>query len=190
MMRKTLSLSINITVALIFTAGFAEAQCAQPVTSGASPTASDCLFILRAAVGSQTCSPECICAPKGTLPVTATDALICLKKAVGQSVVLNCPCPGTTSTTTTTTIPVTTSTTTTTTSGGGSIEVGRQIYDQSCAFCHAAGSHDPDGEFASDLAGDGNLLVPDLGTLDDSMDGITLSNQEIIDLAAFLDSLQ
>lgn len=72
----------------------AQGDCAQPVTNGSSPTASDCLFILRAAVGSATCDPACICAPKGSLPTTATDALLCLKTAVGQPVTLSCPCEG------------------------------------------------------------------------------------------------
>ncbi|HYC56617.1 MAG TPA: hypothetical protein VEL28_16930 [Candidatus Binatia bacterium] len=81
----------------------ANGDCGQPSSNGASPTASDCLFILRTAVGSETCTPQCICAPKGTLPVTTTDALLCLKKAVGQNVQLNCPCDGTTTTSTTTT---------------------------------------------------------------------------------------
>ncbi len=70
----------------------AQGDCAQPVSTGSQNTASDCLFILRAAVGSIVCSPACICAPKGSLPATATDALLCLKKAVGQPVALNCPC--------------------------------------------------------------------------------------------------
>ena len=164
-------------------------RCAQPVSSGATPTASDCLFILRAAVGSEVCEPACICAPKGTLPGTATDALICLKKAVGQAIELNCPCgPATTSTTT---VPptTTTSTTSTTVGGGGSVERGRLIYDEQCSFCHSAGTHDPVSEFASDLTGDGGLLVPDLGTLDEAMDGIMLSEQDIADLTAFFDTL-
>jgi hypothetical protein len=67
-------------------------RCAQPVSAGAKPVASDCLFILRTAVGLQSCSPECACAPKGTLPVKATDALLCLKTATGQTVTLSCPC--------------------------------------------------------------------------------------------------
>ncbi len=69
------------------------ARCSQPLSSGVLPTASDCLFILKAAVGLVTCSPECICAPTGSLPIVATDALLCLKKAVGQALPLNCPCP-------------------------------------------------------------------------------------------------
>ncbi len=68
-------------------------MCAQPVSTGPNPLATDCLFILRAAVGLATCSPECICAPKGSLPTTATDALVCLNVAVGTpGVVLSCPC--------------------------------------------------------------------------------------------------
>jgi len=66
--------------------------CSQPVTTGAQPAASDCLLILQTAVGVASCDPECICAPKGSLPASATDALLCLSAAVGQSVELDCPC--------------------------------------------------------------------------------------------------
>lgn len=66
--------------------------CAQPVSTGPAPVASDCLYILNAAVGVTTCSPACICAPKGTLPVSATDALVCLNAAVGTAVELMCDC--------------------------------------------------------------------------------------------------
>jgi hypothetical protein len=68
--------------------------CSTPISNRTDkPIASDCLFILRAAVGSVTCMPECRCAPKGTLPITTSDALRCLRSSVGQSgVVLGCPC--------------------------------------------------------------------------------------------------
>jgi hypothetical protein len=195
-MRTALFTAAFYVFTVAFVAGVAEAQqCAQPVTSGANPTASDCLYILKTAVGSQTCAPECVCAPKGTLPTTAVDALLCLKKAVGQGVTLNCPCTGTTvttsptSTTTTITTPTTTSTPTSTI-GGGNIALGRQDYDDRCSFCHAAGSHDPDAEFAGDLAGKGDNLVSDLGTIDGSMSGIMMSDPEIANMAAFLDSLK
>ena len=86
-----------------------QGDCAQPVSAGLAPVASDCLFILNVAVGSDTCSPECACAPKGTLPATASDALVCLSIAVGGTAPLACPCPvettTTTSTVTTTTLP-------------------------------------------------------------------------------------
>jgi hypothetical protein len=104
-------------------------DCSQPVTNGTNPTASDCLFILRSAVGSETCTPVCVCDPSGAGGVTASDALVCLKKAVGQDVALACPAPcgGGTTTSSTTTSSTTTSTsstttnteTTTTTVGGG-----------------------------------------------------------------------
>jgi hypothetical protein len=103
---KALSALVFFTLLSVSTAVQAE-QCAQPLTSGAVPTASDCLFILQVAVDSATCSPECICAPSGTLPVKATDALLCLSAAVGSPTSLDCPCaPTTTSTlgTTTTTL--------------------------------------------------------------------------------------
>jgi hypothetical protein len=74
--------------------------CADPVSLvvesiGAIPqessvTASDALFVLRTAVGSQTCA-LCLCDVDGGGSVTATDALLTLKRAVGQSVPLNCP---------------------------------------------------------------------------------------------------
>ena len=87
-----------ITVALLSVvlsaspASAAALDCAQPISTGSGPVASDCLFILGAVVGSQTCSPECICAPSGSLPPKATDALICLANATGQGVALDCPC--------------------------------------------------------------------------------------------------
>ena len=70
----------------------AAGDCSQPLSSGSAPTASDCLFILRVAVGSDVCDPECMCAPKGTMPATTTDALLCLNKAVGRTVTLACDC--------------------------------------------------------------------------------------------------
>jgi hypothetical protein len=84
-------------------------DCGQPVTNGPAPTATDCLYILNAAINLATCSPACICAPRGTLPATATDALVCLGHVVGQSVAFDCPCgtgsTSTTTSTTTTTLP-------------------------------------------------------------------------------------
>ena len=59
-------------------------------------------------------------------------------------------------------------------------------FDTTCDQCHAAGTHDPDGT-GSDIAGKGNLLVNDLGTLSVAMSGIILTNQEVLDLQAFID---
>jgi hypothetical protein len=75
------------------------AGCAQPVTSGSRPSASDCLFILRVAVFVATCEPACICDPDASGLTSAVDALICLKAAVGQQVPLQCPCESATTTT-------------------------------------------------------------------------------------------
>jgi hypothetical protein len=66
--------------------------CARPSSRGERPTASDCLYILNTAVGVTACVPECVCAPKGSLPTTATDALLCLGSTVGNPVELRCPC--------------------------------------------------------------------------------------------------
>jgi len=116
--RTSLKLHLAAAVLAVLTsttsALAAQGDCSQPVTNGASPTASDCLFILRTAVHSEICLPPCICAPKGSLPTTATDALICLKKAVGQEVTLDCPCLGVSTTIGSTTVTTIASTTTTT----------------------------------------------------------------------------
>lgn len=93
-------------------------DCSQPVTDGPSPTATDCLFVLRASVVLETCTPECICDVDGSTSVSATDALACLRVATGVSgATLECPCPSTTTTTlpTTTTSTSVTSTTLSTT---------------------------------------------------------------------------
>jgi cytochrome c2 len=174
------------------------AGCSQPITSGATPLASDCLWILNVAVGVRTCDVACLCAPKGTLPVTATDALVCLRVATGANVALQCPCDGSTTTTsttasttlvsTTTTIVTTTSTSTTTTTLDDPLVSGRELYDSVCAGCHRAGSHDTSG-FAPDLAGKGSRVVNNLGSIDAAMSSITLTNQEVADVAAFLNSL-
>jgi len=81
----------------------AKGDCSQPVTDGANPTASDCLFILQTAVGSQTCGNKpCICDTGGGAGITASDALLCLKKAVDPAnVVLACHCAVTTTSTST-----------------------------------------------------------------------------------------
>jgi hypothetical protein len=88
-------------------------DCAQPVSSGSGPNASDCSFVLKASVGSTNCT-MCVCDVNGTATQTTTDALLCLKKAVGQVVTLNCP-PCVTTTTMTGTGASTTSTSTTST---------------------------------------------------------------------------
>ena len=80
------------------------AKCAQPVTSGPLPVASDCLYILNTAVGAQTCEPDrCVCDPNGDHNVFASDALFCLTAAVGSPVTLECSCGATTTSSTTST---------------------------------------------------------------------------------------
>lgn len=68
-------------------------NCGQPLTMGPSATASDCLFLLRAAVGTDTCATPCICDVDRSGTIAATDALICLQGAVGVPVVTTCVCP-------------------------------------------------------------------------------------------------
>ena len=68
----------------------AGSRCGQPVSSGAKPTASDALRVLKAAVGVASCS-SCVCDANGNGNVTAADALVVLRAAVGLPVVLACP---------------------------------------------------------------------------------------------------
>src|SRR5262245_16418175 len=90
---------IALMLAMPSAARAAQGDCSQPVSNGANPTASDCLFILRTATGSDTCEPECVCDTNGAGGVTASDALVCLKAAVSQLQVVDCPCSGDTTTT-------------------------------------------------------------------------------------------
>ncbi len=71
-----------------------QGDCAQPVSEGPSPVTTDCLYILKAAVNLEVCDPECICQPGGggNGQVSATDALVCLNRVVGNPVTLQCPC--------------------------------------------------------------------------------------------------
>ena len=110
--------SVLFAMLLVLPRTVAAQTCSQPLSAGIHPVATDCLYVLRAAVGLTFCDPECVCAPKGSLPTSATDALLCLGAATGQSVNMTCPCEGatstTTSTTSTTTSTIATSTSTTT----------------------------------------------------------------------------
>jgi hypothetical protein len=73
----------------------ANGDCGQPQSNGPNPVASDCLFILNAAVQVTTCNPVCICDVNGsTGNPNATDALVCLNAAVGVPDLLNCDCGG------------------------------------------------------------------------------------------------
>jgi hypothetical protein len=70
----------------------ANGDCAQPVSSGESPVASDCLYILRTAVGTVTPAKACVTRPLGGTQTRASDALRCLSYSVGQPVAIDCPC--------------------------------------------------------------------------------------------------
>lgn len=70
-------------------------DCGQPTSTGVGPKASDAQTILKDAVGQVTdCDPKpCICDVNNSGSTNTTDALIALRKAVGQDVTLTCP-PG------------------------------------------------------------------------------------------------
>jgi OmcA/MtrC family decaheme c-type cytochrome len=70
-----------------------QGDCGQPATDGDLPSAADCLYILKAAVGTRTCNPSCICDLDGGGDVTGTDSLQCLQVAVGEISDLSCDCP-------------------------------------------------------------------------------------------------
>jgi uncharacterized repeat protein (TIGR01451 family) len=89
---RAATLAALVALSLPVVAFAAQGDCGQPLSTGAAPTASDCLFILRSAVGSQTCEPICICDTNGAGGTSATDALLCLKAAVAEPVTLSCPC--------------------------------------------------------------------------------------------------
>ena len=83
------ALALNSSAALA-----AKGDCGQPVSNGDKPVATDCLFILQAAVGAQTCDPVCVCDLNNAQAITATDALACLNSSVGTPGLLNCVCDG------------------------------------------------------------------------------------------------
>jgi len=66
------------------------AKCGQPLSRGEEPVASDCLPVLKTAVRSDSC-PPCLCDVTEPLGIFASDALACLKRAVGEAIVLDCP---------------------------------------------------------------------------------------------------
>jgi hypothetical protein len=68
-------------------------DCGQPITTGPAATASDCLFLLRASVGNETCEVPCICDVDRSGVTSATDALVCLRIAVGSPGEKTCYCP-------------------------------------------------------------------------------------------------
>ncbi|MEE8312535.1 MAG: SpoIID/LytB domain-containing protein [Candidatus Binatia bacterium] len=69
-----------------------EPVCSAPLSAMSPPRISDCLFILRTAVGTAICDPACTCAPGGSLPPSANDALICLGSSIELALPLACPC--------------------------------------------------------------------------------------------------
>jgi hypothetical protein len=74
-----------------------ELRCSIPVTDRLYyPTATDCLHILRTAVGLAQCEPACVCQPAGGPTTRTADALLCLQRSLLLPVLLDCKCPGST----------------------------------------------------------------------------------------------
>jgi len=88
----------TLVVCLFPLPGFAAlGDCGQPQSTGATPTATDALTVLKSAVGlASSCdTARCICDVGGDGNVTSTDALQVLQAAVGSPVTLNCDCGST-----------------------------------------------------------------------------------------------
>ncbi len=123
--KSILTVAVTAAICLLFSAGethAANGDCGVIVTGGVEPLASDCEGILRHAVSDTACAPwdPCVCDTNGSGAIFASDALLCLKVAVGiPAFSLACDCgvvptsstsstsmPSVTVTTTTTTLPV------------------------------------------------------------------------------------
>jgi len=83
-------------------------DCGEPKVGG--PVATDALEVLRTGVGASDCGgfDPCVCDVNATASVSASDALLVLQRAVGQSVPFACPCSPATSSTTTSSTTTTT----------------------------------------------------------------------------------
>lgn len=88
----TLLASTLLTTMFLFAnpACAAMGDCGQPISDGPQPVATDALFVLGVAIGVGACDP-CVCDVDGNFSVSATDALLLLTRAVGQSVQFFCP---------------------------------------------------------------------------------------------------
>lgn len=87
-------LALLFTVSLPSSAQAAPGNCSAPTAENALINATECLFILKAAVGIESCPvPVCTCDPSGNGLISANDALICLRKALGFPITLECPAP-------------------------------------------------------------------------------------------------
>ena len=146
------------------TAGAALGDCGQPITTGSEPAASDALYVLRAAVGIDSCAAM-VCDTDGSCAVTAGDALRLLSYVTGQPYELLCNLCGVTTTSTmitsTTTSTSTTSTSTTTLPATTWIDVLGIFAGHSCTLsgCHGgAGSAGDLGGLDSFDSGHSQLL--------------------------------
>lgn len=113
-----------------------QGDCGQPITTGANPAASDALYVLRAAVGIDSCA-SAVCDTDGSCVVTAGDALRLLGYVTGQPYELSCDLCGVTTTSTSTT-----STSTTTLPPATWSDVMGIFEARSCTLsgCHGASS--------------------------------------------------
>jgi hypothetical protein len=144
-------------------------DCGQPITSGAAPAASDALYVLRAAVGIDSCAAM-VCDTDGSCTVTAGDALRLLSHVTGQPYALVCDLCGVSTTSTSTT-----STSTTTLPAATWSDVLEIFAGHSCALsgCHGAGGSGGDlGGLDSFNSGHSQLLndsVSCVGSLYDDL---------------------
>lgn len=143
-MKQRTRLGLLFSAATVLTTIFAfastanadQGDCGQPITTGSAPTASDALYVLRAAVGIASCSAS-VCDTDGSCVVTAGDALRLLGFVTGQDYELTCDLCGASTTSTSTT-----STSTTTPDPATWSDVLEIFEAKGCALsgCHGSGS--------------------------------------------------
>ena len=95
MMRLGSAVTLAAMFAVLVLAGGARAElgdCGQPATSRPDPSAVDCQFVLKAAVGIKSCSPSCICDTTGDGTTSSNDALLCLTSVVSDTPLDKCSC--------------------------------------------------------------------------------------------------
>jgi len=142
MLNRLIILS-TVTCVLLFVATLAVAglnDCGQPASTGSTPTATDALYTLRAAIGTAPCDIT-VCDVDSTCIITATDALALLRVATGQPYDLVCAqgCFGST-TSTSSTVPYVSTTTTTLVPSATWTDVLAVIAAHGCASAGCHGS--------------------------------------------------
>jgi cysteine-rich repeat protein len=89
---SSLSMLAAATGALASTAEaeLSPAVCGHKASDASKLTATNCLFVLRTALGAEICTPSCVCDLNDDCRTTAADALMCLRAATDPSRAVDC----------------------------------------------------------------------------------------------------